>query len=454
MHHRTGSRRWLAVVLVASIGISGSALLLRSSYLAAASRLDLVQTSVADLHRLSALEWEAIASGQVEAETRVTVDRLRVNLQATSAALVERGVLPDEALDEFEVLSAAVAQELELLAAGLVDAAVELDEEVVDPTFDRLINIYDGAAVRARSDAERTNQVTGLLLVIVSLAGVVFSGAGVRKSEAIQHLKQVMRSKDDLIATIAHELRTPLTSVIGFAELLLDQAPKLSPQELRDTIRIIADEGTDLSNIIDDLLVAAKTEAGTLQLVEVRVDLRAQTAQVLERWEPEVVSNVRFSGRPVHTTGDPARVRQILRNLISNALRYGGEEVRVDVSSESGSAVVRVCDNGPGVPIEEQEAIFQPYRRSHAAPGLTASMGLGLTISRQLAQRMGGDVTYRREPGESIFELALPITLAEPSSLDSEQADQMESRRPQKHLLRPHPEDARLSTSHTVPGHS
>lgn len=235
-----------------------------------------------------------------------------------------------------------------------------------------------------------------------------------RESQRVteEKLRETVRSKDDLIATIAHELRTPLTAVVGFADVLLAQASSMRPDELRELIRIIADEGMDLSNIVDDLLVAAKTEAGTLQLIQVRVDLRAQCAQVLERWEPEAISHVRFIGSSVTIVGDPARARQIIRNLVSNAIRYGGDEVTVEVSERREKAVVQVRDNGPGVPPDEEETIFQPYRRAKAAPGLTASMGLGLTISRQLAQMMGGDISYRHESGESVFELTLPLATA------------------------------------------
>ena len=105
--------------------------------------------------------------------------------------------------------------------------------------------------------------------------------------------------------------------------------------------------------------------------------------------------------------GDPGRVRQILRNLISNALRYGGDRIRVIVGADS-SHLVQVRDNGPGIPSEERERMFHPYQRAHDAPGVTASMGLGLTISRSLARLMNGDLEYRHEDGESVFELMLP----------------------------------------------
>ena len=229
-----------------------------------------------------------------------------------------------------------------------------------------------------------------------------------RRQEAERQLRETLRFKDEFVATIAHELRTPLTAVVGFAQVLKEEGSNLPPAERAEMIRMIADEGIDLTNIVDDLLVAAKAEAGTLTVANVRVDLRAQTAQVLEGFGHEAVGSIVFTGSSAHTSGDPARVRQILRNLVSNALRYGGDRIRVSVSSDDSTAQVMVADNGTGVSPQDREHIFEPYRRAHDAPGLTASVGLGLTISRQLARLMDGNLTYRREAGESIFALTLP----------------------------------------------
>jgi signal transduction histidine kinase len=94
--------------------------------------------------------------------------------------------------------------------------------------------------------------------------------------------------------------------------------------------------------------------------------------------------------------------------LISNAVRYGGDDIRICIF-DSPSPRAEVRDNGEGIPLEERERVFDAYQRAHDAPGLTASMGLGLTISRSLAKLMGGDLTYRYEEHESVFELHLPV---------------------------------------------
>jgi signal transduction histidine kinase len=105
---------------------------------------------------------------------------------------------------------------------------------------------------------------------------------------------------------------------------------------------------------------------------------------------------------------DPARLRQVLRNLLTNAERYGGPNVAVVVDTEGDdSVVVDVVDDGPGIPPHDWDRIFEPYQRAHEAPGQPDSVGVGLAISRQLATLMGGTLDYRYD-GRSVFRLRLP----------------------------------------------
>jgi signal transduction histidine kinase len=161
---------------------------------------------------------------------------------------------------------------------------------------------------------------------------------------------------------------------------------------------------------ISDLLVAARADIGQLEVTSVVVNLRAQAAQVLESLGRERNASIDLSGDVVRALGDPDRVRQIIRNLISNAFRYGGRDIRVEVVGDAAWATVLVCDNGAAISDEDRTRIFEPYQRAHNAPGLANSIGLGLAISRQLARLMGGDLTYRHEDGESVFNLSLPMS--------------------------------------------
>jgi PAS domain S-box-containing protein len=221
-------------------------------------------------------------------------------------------------------------------------------------------------------------------------------------------LQQLVQSKDELIASISHELRTPLTSLVGFAQLLDEGANDLSPTERAEMISLILSESVDLTNIVEDLLVAARAETGAMSVAEVPVDLHAQAAQVLETWNRPDADRIELAGSAARSAADPARVRQILRNLISNAFRYGKGGISIELRDDPGWAVVVVSNEGPPIPEPDRERIFEPYERAHRLAGLTASMGLGLSISRHLARLMQGDVGYDYVGGWNIFTLKLP----------------------------------------------
>jgi len=166
-----------------------------------------------------------------------------------------------------------------------------------------------------------------------------------------------------------------------------------------------------LANIVNDLLLAARADINRLHVTQVRLNLRDEVSRVLDGFDQVKVADIRITGEAIAAAGDPERVRQVLRNLVSNALRYGGDTIRVEVTSEEAIAKVLVCDNGTAIPEEDRQKIFQPYQRARNTRGLTESLGLGLAISRQLAQLMGGDLACRNNGGESIFEFTLPIAV-------------------------------------------
>ena len=228
------------------------------------------------------------------------------------------------------------------------------------------------------------------------------------RKAAERRLEELIRSKDEFIASVSHELRTPLTGIVGFIELLRDPDQGLPAEERAQLIEIAAREAFDLSNIVEDLLVAARADIGTLQISRVSVDLSAQVAQVLEAWKHDVAVDVVSTAENVKAVGDPGRVRQIVRNLVSNAVRYGGSDIRIEYGTNGSSAWLRVSDDGDGVPDEDRERIFEPYQQIHRELGQPGSVGLGLSVARNLARLMGGDLTYDYRDGRSVFELTLP----------------------------------------------
>jgi signal transduction histidine kinase len=254
---------------------------------------------------------------------------------------------------------------------------------------------------------------------IMSLAGALLVSAFRERAFArreVGRLTELGVAKDQFLASVSHELRTPLTGVVGFTALLRDPTRELSEVERSRMIDSIADESADLAAIIDDLLVAARSE----------LDMVTVTAEPLVL--PDLVSAVVAASRDIEAArieispdhvgyplamGDPARVRQVLRNLISNACRYGGEPIEVRFQTDPDLAAVQVIDHGTGLPMSEWNRIFEPYYRVHHIATQPAALGIGLSVSRHLSRLMGGDLTYRYEDGRSIFELSLPLAGSE-----------------------------------------
>jgi signal transduction histidine kinase len=250
-------------------------------------------------------------------------------------------------------------------------------------------------------------------IVIVDLDVTDLRSAQHDLERTLDAKEQLVASKDQLIASVSHEIRTPLSSIVGFARLLYDSSG-LTQADRHEMMGLLVQQSADLTNIVDDLLVAAKADMGQLQVTTVSVDMRAQAAQALESLDPGSRKVVRLSNDTVRCAGDPARVRQIVRNLISNALRYGGPQITVNVETLPGVGSLVVVDDGPGIPEELRPRVFDAYTRGDQPLGLAPSLGLGLHISRTLAELMRGSLTYSYENGESIFELRLPLDHSTP----------------------------------------
>jgi signal transduction histidine kinase len=220
-------------------------------------------------------------------------------------------------------------------------------------------------------------------------------------------LQHLVRAKDEFVASVSHELRTPLTAVVGFARELAESPERFTPAEVSGMIRTIADQSCDVAAIIDDLLVAARAEIGRIRLLTEKVDLRAEVHAASQTLS-EKGKRIQMPRETAVAMGDRLRVRQILRNLLVNAVRHGGPDVVVQIKSESAMVGVSVADDGPGIPPKDREHMFDPYFHGDGIKGQPASIGLGLTVSRQLARLMGGDLTYQEADRGSTFRLLLP----------------------------------------------
>ncbi len=244
----------------------------------------------------------------------------------------------------------------------------------------------------------------------LDLGHVVIAMVDITDLRRAEHrLQELVTSKDQFIASVSHELRTPLTAVVGLTHELRHHHASFSPSEKQEFMELIADQAADVANIVEDLLVAARADIGTVTVSPVEIDVAETVRSVAEflgkGYHPEFVLP---PDRSLRVVADEVRVRQILRNLLSNAQRYGGDDVVVRAGQDVGRVWIEVADNGAGVPEEERERIFEPYATAHRVSGVTAAVGLGLTVSRQLARLMSGELSYRYESGESSFRLSLP----------------------------------------------
>ena len=241
----------------------------------------------------------------------------------------------------------------------------------------------------------------GMLFVVGMVTGVVSSIKG--------RLAELEAARAQTIGVVSHELRNHLTGVIGVTELITDPDIELELDELKELLVLAHHQAVEAGDVIDDLLTASRAERGVLDVALELVDLGVEADLVLRRFGVEGNSiPLHLPEGAVWAMADPHRFRQVVRNLISNADRYGGAKVTVSIVAEGPMASVVVADDGDGVHPADEASIFMPYRRSRDKAPAPGSTGLGLWIARNLTRQMGGDLNYQRRDAVTVFEVTLP----------------------------------------------
>jgi len=233
--------------------------------------------------------------------------------------------------------------------------------------------------------------------------------------------RRVARMKDDMLSIVSHELRTPLTPIKGSAQLLRRRWDRMDEQRRDEMLRTIEGRADHLARLVEDLLLVGQMSAAgraTPRVRPVAVDLAQlcrEAVEQLDHHHPDHTVRL-LSPETVPLTTDPLRVRQIVDNLVNNACKFSGagSTVSVEVSVEETWAVVRVVDQGRGIPPEDLERVFERFERVEDPLHMTTSgAGLGLYIVRSLAQGLGGDVAIASTLGKgTTVTIHLPLQLA------------------------------------------
>lgn len=257
--------------------------------------------------------------------------------------------------------------------------------------------------------------VAGLVAVAAAIFLVARANLRVRRAEAAA--EEAHSIKNDFVAMVSHELRTPLTSIAGFADALITGWKELPEGEVDEFLTYIHKQSLYLGDLVEDVLVIPRLEAGRLRFHPVLFDLGKIVHEVTELLVATDAGKDVVVSMPtgVMVDADPKRVQQVVRNLLENARKYGGEQVLVEGFGHGDHYVVVVADNGPGVPDSSIERIFEHFEQLSKGDSRSSSgIGLGLPIARRLARAMGGDVWYeRRFPTGSRFCFSLPLSAGE-----------------------------------------
>ncbi len=362
-------------------------------------------------------DWsEAIA--YVRSEYSGKPSRIRQFLLAYPA-VVRRAVGKSKILKANEAAFALLETDNPARLLGYRDPEI-VDEENMESFVSALVCLYEGGRTWEREVPlkNRNGELRWFLYKAVDTSTGVPGRSIVAGLADITHMKArndamaaVVRAKDEFIANVSHELRTPLTAVIGITSEIVGSR-EVDDEERRELLELVVEQAAEMSNIVDDLLVAARAEVGTVSVEPQRVDLMAELEATLDGLGMTLTLPQQT---PPDVVADPKRVRQIFRNLLTNAIRYGGPNRRVTVGALRDAVWLEVRDDGDGISDEEAERIFDPYVTSGGKGGV----GLGLSVARQLAVLMGGSLRYERGAGESVFCLQLPLADPEDAVLAS-----------------------------------
>jgi two-component system sensor histidine kinase KdpD len=294
--------------------------------------------------------------------------------------------------------------------------ALGLRCRVVTPLLAGAETIGAISVVRREPSSFRLSELE-LLGVLGRLAGSAIQNIRAYESErtTVEELRKLSTLRADFVSLVSHELRSPMASVIGSARTLQQRWRELSAEQRESFLALIAHETSRLAELIGDVLDTSRIEAGTFSYSFDDVDLAAlvrDSVAAAEQSQDEVELKAIVHEPLPRVRADRDRLRQVLVNLIDNAVKYSppGDEVQVEALATNGRVVIEVRDRGPGIPREHQKVIFEKFGRVKLGDKAKPGTGLGLFIARSIAEAHGGSVEVRSAPDSgATFTLSLPL---------------------------------------------
>jgi signal transduction histidine kinase len=233
--------------------------------------------------------------------------------------------------------------------------------------------------------------------------------------QTVEELRRLSALRADFVSLVSHELRSPMASLIGSAQTLRERWRELAADQRESFLALIAHETSRLAALVEDVLDTSRIEAGTFTYTFGAVDvggLVRAAAAAAESGQDEVSVRADVTGTLPTVRGDAERLRQVLSNLIDNAVKYSpeGGEVRVATRAQNGRVQISVSDGGPGIPAEQQRLIFEKFGRAKLGDKTKPGTGLGLFIARSIAEAHGGAIVVESAPDRgATFTLTLPL---------------------------------------------
>jgi signal transduction histidine kinase len=242
-----------------------------------------------------------------------------------------------------------------------------------------------------------------------------FAAASKKYRDDLERVRSADRDRAAFLAAVSHELRSPLNAILGFADVLMTEVDGPLTAAAREEVEQIKGSGQHLLDLINDILEFSAIESGQLKLTKTRFDVTLLASEVAREAAGAVVGraiSIRVDGPPVFIQADTKRMRQVLTNLVANAVKFTQEgEVVVAVSMEPRYARISVTDTGPGISAAERAVIFEEYKQTKEERRKKRGTGLGLAIARRLVLMHGGNIQVDSELGQgSTFRVTIPAT--------------------------------------------